>query len=73
MENINQQFEEWWKVYGEHLSPMAKNVARSAYRAGYESRPTLLAPDVAYWLCKKCGAAQYKDFDICGDCNTPRR
>ena len=28
--------------------------------------------DVAYWLCKNCGAAQYKDFDTCGDCNTPR-
>lgn len=37
------------------------------------SRLTLLAPDVAYWLCKKCGAAQYKTFDHCGDCNTPRR
>jgi hypothetical protein len=32
-----------------------------------------LAPDVAYWLCKNCGAHQYKDFDTCGDCNTPRR
>lgn len=57
----------------EGLSPASlENLKEFAKSALENASQQTLAPDVAYWLCKNCGAHQYKDFDTCGDCNTPR-
>ena len=34
---------------------------------------TPLAPDVAYWMCERCGDFWHKDYHVCQTCDSPRR
>lgn len=31
------------------------------------------APDVAYWMCERCGDFWHKDYHVCQTCDSPRR
>lgn len=62
-----------WHILETHPQVIAEAFEHLEYLRGLARRTTTLAPDVAYWRCKKCGDFHYKDFDICGTCQTPRR
>jgi hypothetical protein len=62
MNKIFDKEDDGWEAWAQLVEWLNKQSAQQSVHA-----------DEAYWLCKNCGAHQYKDFDTCGDCNTRRR
>lgn len=43
------------------------------YIATLEAAQQGFAPDVAYWMCERCGDFWHKDYHVCQTCDSPRR
>ena len=63
----------------EELLLLVRNASGAiAYAAGEEIKRRLaaqqgFAPDVAYWMCERCGDFWHKDYHVCQTCDSPRR